>query len=751
MCRICCLLLTWLVLFGVFWRGADTLPAPPAQEGENICVSGTVYRQEFTETSQRIYLKDISIHLTAEGSPPETIDWEKKRVIVYLKEYQEADIGNRVLVFGVCSYPQEQRNPGCFDARAYYHSMGVWMFLRRASILQKDSSVYFIRNAVSRFRGFCREQLVRAGEDADAGILSAMLLGDKGILDAEVKDLYQDAGIIHLLAISGLHISLTGMALYRLLRKTGLSFSLAGLLAGGVMSAYACMTGGAVSAVRAVMMFLLFLLSQATGRTYDLPTSLLASAAVIVAGKNNAVSQAGFLLSFGAVAGVLLAGTWESRHLRGTALGVSISVQFATLPAVAYFYYQIPLYAVVLNPGILWMMPFILGFGIAGMGAAALSVTAGKFLLAPAHYLLAAIELICRKVRMLPWATVVTGRPALWKIIAYYILLLAFLSLFQKSEKKLLNFDFLSKIQKIDLIKLPIASILLIGVLCPEPKNGLAMTFLDVGQGDGCCIENENRSVWMVDGGSSSETDLAAYTLEPFLKSRGIGAVDYWLISHFDQDHISGLLQILRSYEPGADLGNHAGITVREILLPCAGEGSEAELELRALAAELGIPVRNVGKGDLVTDGRMTVKLLSPARGASYENSNAASAVAQIRYRSFCALMTGDVEGAGEEALLEDGLLEDVDVLKAAHHGSMHSTPLEFLRRVAPEVTVISCKTGNSYGHPHAELLKRLEECESRVARTDLQGAVEVLVPENGAGYTVTGYIKEQKNREGLK
>lgn len=738
LCCICCLLLLWFALSGVFWGRTCVSCVSPAPEGADLTVSGTVYRQEFQQTSQRIYLKDISIESQAAGSSQKTSEYEN-RMIVYLKKAQEVDIGNRVRVFGVCTYPREQRNPGGFDAKSYYDDMDIGMLLRKAEILQRDRSVYPVRNAISDFRQYARGLLERAGEDTDAGVLSAMLLGDRGILDGEIRELYADTGILHLLAISGLHVSMTGMALFGALRRLRVPYAGAAGICAAVMAAYACMTGYPVSAVRAVLMFGMFLLAQVTGRTADPATSLAFSAAAILLGKAEALHQAGFLLSFGAVGGILFARNWRSRLLKKTTLGMSLAVQIMTLPMTAYFYYQFPLYNVLLNICVLPLMPFILGFGMAGIAGAACSRELGRFCLAPAHYLLKVVAIVCGKVRLLPFAGIVTGQPEPVKIAAYYAVLFSAMILCEKMEQKGKIRENFIKTQKIDLIKCGIAFILLAGVFFDRGPRTFSMTFLDVGQGDGCCIQNREHSVWMIDGGSSSENNLAQNCVEPFLKSRGIAQVDYWLISHYDKDHVSALLEVLEGYERGLGGRNAAGITVGGLLLPNAAEASEMKEQLLALAEKQEIPVRFVAKGDTIHAGEMTVRILSPQRESIYENSNAASVVAEVSVGTFRALFTGDVEGTGEAQLLQEGLLRDVDVLKAAHHGSKNSTPLLFLEQTKPELTVISCGEGNSYGHPHGELLARLAESNSRVARTDQQGAVTVGVSDGS--YTVTGHL----------
>lgn len=418
---------------------------------------------------------------------------------------------------------------------------------------------------------------------------------------------------------------------------------------------------------------------------------------------------------------------------------MSLAVQIMTLPVTAYFYYQFPLYSILLNLCILPLMPFILGFGMAGIVGAACSIEAGRFLLAPAHYLLKGIRFLCGKVRLLPFAGIVAGQPQLPKIAAYYVVLFSVVILCGIIEKKRENSEKFVKTGKIDLIKSGIAIILLAGVFFDRDPRPFSITFLDVGQGDGCCIQNQNHSVWMIDGGSSSERKLAENCVEPFLKSCGIGQVDYWLISHYDEDHVSALLEVLEGYERSLDGRNAAGITVGTLLLPDLVEIPELAQKLLVLAREQEITVRFVGRGDLISAGKMTMRILSPQREDVYENSNAASVVAEVQYGSFRALFTGDVEGTGEKQLLQEGLLRDVDVLKAAHHGSKNSTPLLLLEQTEPEITVISCGAGNSYGHPHEELLARLEAGGSFAVRTDLQGAVTVEVSDDG--YTVSGHL----------
>lgn len=725
LCMICLPLLLWLVFMGITGGGMPIETSRPWPPGSYVEVEGTVCRQECKGTNQVIYLKNISILSEASQNSEAASEYTKKNLMAYLKDKQSIEIGNMVRLLGVCAYPAAPENPGGFDAHSYYSAMNIGMIVKKASVEQKSSHTDVFAQLLAGIREKASDSLFCILNKEEAGVLAAMLLGEKSGLAKETKELYQDSGIIHILAISGLHISLLGMGLYRLLRKMRLSFAGAGAAAGSVMVLYGIMTGMSFSAVRAVIMFLIFLGAQITGRTYDSVTALVSAASVMLLHNCKMVTQAGFLLSFAAVAGVNMALYSSWMPPRWESLRISAGIWLVTLPLTAWFYYRVPVYGIFLNLLVIPMMPLVAGFGAAGMAAGLFSRETGVFLAAPVHYLLSFITFLCSKICLLPGSTWVVGRPNHIQIVIYYLFLLIFLLFFKKKRK-------------IDLITRAFGIILMIcTVLYREPQQW-TMTFLNVGQGDGCCIQTEGRSVWMIDGGSSDRQNLAAYSLQPYLEYHGISGVDYWMVSHYDSDHVSGLIEILEEYEKNFLGENAGGITVRHIILPDAvlGEGAAAKEVLHEKILELakknGIPVRYTGAGDVICQGDTCFRVLGPRKGGIYESGNEASMVVEVSYKGFKALLTGDVEGKGERELLEAGYLEDVDVLKAAHHGSGNSTSELFLEQAAPEAAVISCGKDNSYGHPHEELLERLNAEGIRIVRTDEKGAVDVTVTEDG-------------------
>lgn len=716
---ICLPVLIWLGFVGFFFGEGAQMQSLSIKDGEVIRIQGTVDHLESSDSGQTVRLNNISI-LSENSSPSEKLP-KKIKILVYLKNQVQLHIGNQVQVEGICACFATAENPGSFDAKSYYSANGIAFAVRKASILKRDDRINWGTELLHRIRCFCRQMIVRAAPENTAAILCAMILGEKGDLPSDIKALFQNGGIIHILAISGLHISILGMGLYNLLRKLGRSFLGASFLSGMLMVAFGTMTGFAPSAKRAVIMFVIYLGAQVTGRTYDMPNALMTAAILILFENPMLITQAGFLLSFFAVLGVLTADVWNYNWMKKTGLSVSISTWLFTLPLVAWFYYRVPVYGIFLNLVVIPFMTPVMLSGLAGMAAGIFSVNAGRFCMAPAHYILEGIQKICGILEVLPGGTWTIGRPLPIQIIIYYLFLLSFCLFFRKKRK-------------IDLIQKAFGIILIISVISIKKPQDWTMTFLNVGQGDGICIRTVQDDVWLVDGGSLDRQSLAQYTLEPYLESKGICKIDGWIVSHFDQDHVSGLLEILENYQCDLAGKNKSGITIEQIILPDMQRKEEGTIQeqIKSLARKNGILIKEVSTGMIFQKGKTSICVLAPQKDVLYEDQNQGSMVVEVRYQNFRALLTGDVEKEGEAVLTKQPILHKIDLLKVAHHGSKNGSCEEFLQKVQPEAAVISCGKENRYGHPHKEVLQRLKAMNCRILRTDEDGAVDVVVKDNG-------------------
>ena len=622
-------------------------------------------------------------------------------------------IGDRIAVFGEITEFDEARNPGEFDYQSYYRALKLDYRLKADSWKLEEAHCNWYRELLRRLAGRAEHLLEQITQGADTGVYQAVLLGNQADLDGEVRNLYQRNGIAHLLAVSGLHLSLIGMAAYTLFFRMGAGFGKAGLLGAFMVVSYAVLTGASASILRASIVLLCGFGAAYLGRTYDLLSALGLSAVLVLWDRPYLVTQAGFQLSFGAVFAIGWMAprleTWlqvkkDQKILR--TIIASIAIQLATGPMVLYSFYQFPVYGILLNLIVIPLMAYVLVSGLTGLFLGMWSIGLGRFAIGTGHLILAFYLLLCQCSEKLPYSNLVTGRPQLWRIGLYALWLGILLAAMEKKWPRR---------RATGVLALGLAVVLL---AIPTPVRGLTVTFLDVGQGDGICLRTDQCTI-LVDGGSSSVKNLGKYRLEPFLKSEAAVKIDYAFVSHGDQDHISGLTWLL---------SESRDIRIEHLMLPVLGKEDEAYDELIEMVKARGGTVCWVGRGDRLELGELKITCLYPGEEQTAEDRNEQSQVLKVDYGGFHMLLTGDMSERGETSLLQDDTmaerLGDTQVLKIAHHGSRFSSSKEWLDAVKPRWAVVSYGVDNSYGHPHEETMERLEERRIPVFKTGESGAI---------------------------
>lgn len=687
-------------------------------------------------------------------------------------------IGSRVRISGSFSLYTEATNIGQFDARNYYAARKIYGQVKKAAIVYTEPPNIIGRGkeCLWQLRRHLAETFLEVYGEENGALLAAMLLGERTFLSEETQSLYKAAGALHVIAVSGLHISLLGLGLYRLLRRIFDAQAPAAVISVLCMAAYVFLVGNPPSAVRAFIMFAMGLLAGYWKRTLDTPTALSLSAAIILMGNPFYIGQSSFLLSFLAILAIAvfqpalkeclahinpyhfplscLLGSrkfWRLRHLdpqevtggcqellkkAGNGLQSSFSVWIVTLPVQLFFFSEVSLFGIFFNLLIIPLMGVILLLGIAGLflkeifhlftfltGSVLtdLEITVISICRYAEGIFFAIIKAGGSLADRLSFAMWMPGKPAYGKMLLAFGLLLLFCLLGNLSEN---GRTFPEKFWKYRLGILLGVILLLAGY----PAHNLQITFLDVGQGDGICMELPDGRVYLMDGGSSDVSKVGNYRLVPFLKAKGIRKIDAVFLSHGDADHINGIAELLEEKQMSIDC----------ICLP-AGAEQEEFVEIRDLARARNISVRTIQAGDFWENNGAKFWCLNPADVT--ESGNAASMVLYMEYENFSMLLTGDLEGEGEKSvadLLRTNAIADVSVLKVAHHGSKNSTKEEFLRQCSPTVAVISCGEHNTYGHPHKETLERLNDMGTAIYRTDCSGAVQITV--SGSRMKVTEY-----------
>lgn len=674
---------------------------------KTLTVEGTLSRVSTAKDRDVLLLKDCETVREGEA-------WRLKRLLVYMPQAAGGfPLGSRVRVTGKISAFDRARNPGEFDYCLYYRSQKLNYRMMGQSASVTEVSAGRFREWLRRFREEASRTLLQsAGEDA--GVYQAMVLGDKSGLDEDLQELYRRSGISHLFAISGLHMSLIGMGVYRLIRKAGAGFLLSGLVGSALILSYVMMIGASASVLRAMVMLLAAFLAAFLGRTYDLLSALALAVLLILWDRPYQICQVGFQLSAGAVFGVgLLVPELErigSKTAKSNKLFqvcqksvlASLGIQLATLPAILYHFFELPLYGVIINPVVIPLMGAVLLSGIAGILLGQFFPAAGVFAAGLGHYILCYYEWLCRLFLRLPGSSLNWGRPRLWQILLYYGILGA--AVWLAGRKK--RYRYLLLVLTAGLI------------LHPLPVTGLRVTFLDVGQGDGIVLQTGRHTV-LVDGGSSTVNDLGKYRLEPFLKSQGITVIDYAYVTHADTDHISGLVYLMES---GQD------IRIHNLMLPVLGKADEAYQPLVLLVQKQGGKVHWIAEDDGIGDKTLKITCLYPWREDIALNRNAQSSVLKVEYHGFHMLLTGDMGEAEERSILDrvvnTARLGDIQVLKVAHHGSRLSSSEAWLKQIAPVWAVVSYGADNSYGHPHREVRERLARQDIILYETALSGAI---------------------------
>ncbi len=682
----------------------------------NDRISGQIYRR--TDNGSCLYLRNAYLQMQSETVSLECVK-------VYLADDAPLwPVGAWVLVTGKLTPVTPAGNPGQFDSVLYYETQHIYTRMFQASVEMIDAPVFSYREFLAELRErFCASITASAGDCAP--VYQAMLFGEKGQLEDATRDRYQMAGILHVLTISGLHLSLLGMGCMRLLLRIGVPAPPAGAVSVLLLFSYGILTGEGVATMRALCMLVITIGARVFYRTYDLPSALALSAILLLLDSPKYLFYSGFLLSYGCVLGLCLIYPRLTAILRPVkhkknrqrlhtlldTLTVSLSIFLATLPLTMYFFFEVPVYGIVLNLLIIPGLGLVLFSGLAGAFAGLFLPAAATAALLPGNLMLHLYDDLGALAQRLPMTTWVAGQPALWQCILYYLLLaVLLLTLGSKTAQ--------NKSLRFRLPALCCGAGLLLVTAGFRRAPAFSLTCLDVGQGDCMVVETDEGHHYLVDGGSSNISQVGRYRILPYLKSQGISCIDYAWVSHSDEDHINGIMELLE-----LQAAHRTCVHLNCLLLPVWETPDENYQALVQMAGEAGVEIAYIRQGDTLTDGALTWQALWPESGAM-EDINENSEVLLLTYETFRGLLTGDIDTDIEERIRH--LLPDIDFLKVAHHGSRYSTGESFLAAARPEIAVISCSKSNTYGHPHPETLDRLKEagCDIRITMTD--GAVTV-------------------------
>lgn len=678
------------------------------REGADISLCGEIYKKEYRKEQLRIYLKNCYA-----VSDQTSVACNQVMLDLPTDDYL---IGELLFVNGKVHTFSSATNEGGFDERNFYFSQKIDFAVkdpRTERAAPENNGQAGLRVPTSerlwRLRQRISEVYRNAMNQTLAGVLSVMLVGDKSRIDTETKSLYQKAGISHILAISGLHVSLVGMGLYRFFRRRGLKYGTAFGAAFVVILSYAFMSGNGVSTQRAVGMMLLCMLADVLGRGYDLLNALGGVVLLLLWENPFLIGYSGFQFSVTAILVIGTAGACipveaekvdeykkagrgterkvdekedASVEMAGNLGGISdekkkdekegasvaevgrsgdirvlqcmnklygaSAVWLGTLPLVALYYYEIPTYAALLNMLVLPLMPILFLCGLTGGLVGCVNLPIAKILLIPCTVILQIYEKLAGAFLHFPQSNLIVGKPEAFRIFLFYGSFLIIAALWKKKRSS----------HGLRIIGMAALFLLLV---FPQ-KQPQEIVVLDVGQGDGTFLRTKENAAVFVDGGSSNIKSVGTYRMLPFLKAKGVRQIDYWLVSHGDFDHISGLLEVLES-----------GYPVKHLVVSEWAFLNEAETEnmqkLLALADQTGTPVLTAAAGDLLWMEETRISFLWPQResgGSSDTNDN--SLVFLYEDEDFRGLFAGDISSETEKALVKTYVEYDSKITGSEEH-----------------------------------------------------------------------------------
>ncbi len=602
-----------------------------------------------------------------------------------------------------------------------------------AGYLRVDSAGVAPGGRSSQWRGV-RERIttwVRSSAERlypeTSSLVLALVWARKDGLDRSVREAFSRAGVAHLLAISGFHVGVVAGVLFLLLGLMGGTQTFRFVASGIGVWIYVVTIGLPDAASRAAVLLSLLTVGRIANRAVH-PLGALATAFLgLLLFDPGALTRPGFQLSFAGATGLVLGyrpisegldRLFRKRIPSGLlgGIGAGAAATLATLPLVAWHFGRISLVGI---PVTLLATPLIV-LAIPGIFLSLLLLALGP---GPASVVASGVEVvllvlleIVQRASALPMASlwvphnlVLLGTGALAVV---GVLALSVPGMMRGPRGRIL---FLSGVT-VFFLGPP-------GLLLLE-RGSLELVVLDVGQGDASLIRSPGGRWILVDAGPSGlGYDAGEQTVVPFLRGRGVSELEFMILTHPDMDHVGGASSVLEEMDVGA------------VLDPGMPAGTEAFLGALETARARGIPWRVLQAGDSINLDGMVLRVLAPegeGEGREEDGANRASIVLEVRFGAFSALLTGDAPAESETRFLPRTLSPRINVLKVGHHGSSTSTSPGLLRRINPEVALISVGRRNRFGHPTAEVISRLRNGGTRIFRTDQVGALVVRAQEDG-------------------
>nr|WP_183246167.1 DNA internalization-related competence protein ComEC/Rec2 [Anoxybacillus tengchongensis] len=644
------------------------------------------------------------------------VQWQKERLqLAYRlrteeekRKWEDIQIGTACLLKGTIERPSLPTNPYAFNYRRYLFYQHIHWIVRPASLERctRTNVTWIERLQMIRQQGI--RYIQHYFPDGVSAFMQALIYGERSDIEPTVLASYQKLGLIHLLAISGLHMTLLVGGCFYLFIRFGIPRERATVILLGCIPLYAVLAGAAPSVMRAAIMTSCFLLFSSRLRTLD---TLSIACLVLLVKDPYTVFHLGFQLSFLVCFALIICSTFiqnEPSVVRQLFM-TSFIAQISTLPLLLYHFYEVSFLSIPLNIIFVPLYSFII------LPLSFLALLIHLFMPFASPLIIYVLAIVIEHANALVVALADTfvltlGRPPLLLLVAYIISIFLFFLSFEYGKCAVIfRFSFIF--------------VMIAHFIWPFFRPTGEVVMLDVGQGDSIYIELPYRkAVYIIDtGGTMSFSDehwkkrkrsfrVGEDVIVPFLKAKGVRTLDALIATHGDFDHIGDANDIFDA------------VRVRKLIVGM--QRNDFIQSVMKQAINKGTHVEMVKSGDRWTVGEARFYILSPFGNETTTNDG--SVVLYVFMGGAYWLFTGDLEEEGERRIISTYRSLPVHILKVGHHGSKTSTSEPFLRHIRPKWALISVGRRNRYGHPHREVIERLRRYDVHIFRTDEQGAIVI-------------------------
>ena len=704
------------------------------------------YEAKYANISEKVSIKAIIISEPVDKDYKKTytikveeINGDKKykntKLLLDIKKSElkeEPEFGDEIEIIGELKKPNGARNYKGFDYKQYLKSKKIYATVSSENykIISKNK-IDIISKVIICLQNNMKSNIKKILNEEKISLFIGILIGDREAISEQTEDNFKKSNLTHMLAVSGSHITYIINALAMLLGKTSKRTSKIFTII--ILIFFMALTGFTFSVIRACIMGILVLLASLMYRKPDTINNLGISSFIILLFNPYAISDAGFLLSYGGTIGIVLLGDkienaiYKEENKNKNIINkiikyiiisfsITLSANLIIIPIMAYNFSTVSFTFWISNILAAPIMEIATIFGFIIYFISIFFIPLAKFLGIFLNLLLYLLLKIAEVSSLIPGSSIYIKTPYIIECIIYYLFIVIWL-----------KWDYIKNAIKVKkILKVLVASSILLIIfssifICCFPKT-LKIYFVDVGQGDCTLIETPTNKHILIDGGGSEfgDFDVGESTLLPYLLDRRINTIDYMLISHFDSDHIDGLFAVMEN------------LKIKNIIISKQGEKSDNFIRFQELVKNKKVNVLVVKKGDRIQiDKYSYFEILFPEENLIQDNIlNNNSIVANFCSMGFKLLFTGDIEEIAEKRLWE--LYRDTDklkstILKVAHHGSKTSSTAKFLELVTPKIALIGVGEGNKFGHPNNGVLDRIRDYTNKIYRTDKNGEIEII------------------------